>query len=88
MHHSAHDPHGEVDGMANQQDQHAQQHPHAFGREGGRGQVVEDLREFDRSQPQREQPQVAQHIPKRLGKLQQSFQSIHQTAQRAALAPD
>ena len=81
MHHAAHDPHGEVDGMANEQDQHAQQHTHAFGLEGGRRQVVEDLRQFDRSQPQGEQPQVAQDITKGLGKLQQSFQSIHQAAQ-------
>src|SRR4249920_1331142 len=81
MHHSAHNPHGEVDGMANEQDQHAQQHTYAFGLERGHSQVVEDLRQFDRSQPQGEQSQVAQDIPKRLGKLQQSFQSIHQTAQ-------
>ncbi len=66
---------------SHEQNQHTQQHTHTFGLEGGRSQVVEDLRQFDRGQPQGEQPQVAQDITKCLGKLQQSFQSIHQAAE-------
>src|SRR5207245_6946117 len=60
--------------------QKAEQHPRASGSEGGRGQVVESFREFDRGQPEGEQAQVAEDIAKGLGESGDPFEPIHESA--------
>src|SRR5216684_7636771 len=80
MHNPAHDSHGEVDAVAHEYDQETEQYPRASGREGGRGQAIESLREFDRGQPEGEQSQVAQDIAKGLGESGDPFEPIHQSA--------
>ena len=88
MHDAAHDSHRKIDGVAAQQNQQPEQHPHSFEREGAGGQVVESLGELDRRQSQRKKSEVAQHIAKGFGQVGKSLQPIQQAGQTAASALD
>src|SRR5258708_10062162 len=82
VNHPAHQSHGEVDAVAHEQDQQAQQQSHAARLEGGCGQPVESLCEFDRRQSQSEQTQVAQSVAKRLGESSDPFEPVHGSAKQ------